>query len=132
MSLKLVLVVTGSRRATGIVEMQKVHDALVEVYDKYGSDVLLIHGDQTGVDTRAAVAGSSFGWSVWAMQYISCLGKRGGPVRNHAMVHAGYITSLHAKCERLCLAFPDAESVGTYQCKQAAAASGYKIKEIML
>lgn len=83
---------------------------------------LAIHvGDASGVDAEAR------GWA--AARKVPChvyradwlrLGKSAGPIRNQTMVSA-------AAPGATCFAFPDSESVGTWDCIRRASASGLHV-----
>lgn len=78
--------------------------------------VLLVHGAAPGVDRQAA--------AIWSTAFLPTephpadwrtLGPAAGPVRNAEMVALG---------ADQCIAFPGADSVGTYDCIEKAKAAG--------
>src|SRR5262249_30493815 len=61
--------------------------------DRFGSDIVIVHGGATGVDESFAMAAKGLGVSAEAHpvtdQEWQRLGKRAGPIRNGEMVRAG-------------------------------------------
>ena len=57
---------------------------------RYGPDIVIVHGDATGVDESFAVAAKGLGVVVEAHPADwDRLGKRAGPIRNGEMIRAG-------------------------------------------
>jgi hypothetical protein len=57
---------------------------------RYGPDIVIVHGDATGVDESFATAAKGLGIAVEAHPADwDRLGKRAGPIRNQQMVDAG-------------------------------------------
>lgn len=108
------VIVTGSRRVTGCAQLN-------ERLWKLPVNVVLLHGDQRGIDREAAAIGRGRGWKVIPFPYRRELGKAGGPARNQEMVNSG---------ADLCLAFPDEKSIGTWDCVQRAKAAGIPVEVI--
>jgi hypothetical protein len=61
--------------------------------DRYGSDIVIVHGGATGVDESFAMAAKGLGIAAEAHpvtdQEWQRLGKRAGPIRNEEMVRLG-------------------------------------------
>ena len=105
-------VITGSREGH-----PRLTDAL-SYWERVRPPLSVHVGDATGVDAQA---------KAWAeARKIPCyvhkadwdgLGKSAGPRRNQTMVHA-------VKPGATCFAFPDSQSVGTWDCIRRASAAG--------
>ncbi len=58
--------------------------------ERYGPDIVIVHGDATGVDESFATAAKGLGVAVEAHPADwDRLGKRAGPIRNGEMIRAG-------------------------------------------
>lgn len=110
------VVVTGTRR--GRADVGRVLAAFV---DKHGLPELFILGDQRGVDEHARRACETLGWSYARIAVQHALGSPG---------------KYHDRNERMaalagpgdwCLAFPDADSRGTWDCVGRARDRGLTI-----
>jgi hypothetical protein len=85
---------------------------------RYGPDIVIVHGDATGVDESFATAAKGLGVAVEAHPADwDRLGKRAGPIRNEEMVCAG---------AGLCLAVHRflMNSKGTKDCARKAIEAG--------
>lgn len=90
-----------------------------EAVDRYvpTGTVTLIHGAARGGDELAAAEAERRGWSVYSFPAEwKRYGKGAGPVRNREM--------LDTMQPDLVLAFPLANSIGTWQCAKLAAERG--------
>ena len=113
------VLVTGSRNWTN---RAAITSALlgVESLEGWDVDTVVIMGDAQGADDMARQAAISLGYSVEVHKASwHKYGKRAGPDRNQRMVNAG---------ANLCLAFPLAESKGTWDCVRRAAEAGIPVE----
>jgi hypothetical protein len=112
------LLITGSRKVVTDGTAGRLHTALdLVAYHMCPEGGLLLHGDAHGVDTYAKEYWDSLGpeYEVKGFPYPSKYGAAGGPIRNQQMVDFG---------ADLCLGFPAAGSVGTYDCMNRAKEAG--------
>lgn len=113
------ILVTGSRKWTDAHAVDRELGAIARRIVQEGQDVVLVHGAATGLDTIAADEATHRGWTVEphpAEEHGSwpyC-----GPLRNQAMVDLG---------ADLCLAFPTADSRGTWDCVKRANKAGIRV-----
>lgn len=72
---------------------QLAAEVIRRLMQRYGPDLVIVHGDATGVDESFATAAKGFGLSVEAHPVTDRdwqeKGKRAGPIRNGEMVRAG-------------------------------------------
>lgn len=69
---------------------QLAAEVIRRLVQRYGPDIVIVHGDATGVDESFATAAKGLGVSVEAHPAAwDRLGKRAGPIRNGEMVRAG-------------------------------------------
>ncbi|WP_081343398.1 SLOG family protein [Mycobacteroides chelonae] len=113
------ILITGSRRWT---DRAAIETALRSAAAGHSPrEVTVVHGEcpYGGADIIAAAIADRLGFVVephpaaWKVH-----GKAAGPMRNQEMVDLG---------AHLCLAFPDAESRGTWDCVRRAAAAGIRV-----
>lgn len=114
------ILITGSRNWAAEAT---IASALQQVWAEAGrpKQVTVIHGacPYGGADALAAQAARQYGWDVeehaadWRRH-----GRRAGPMRNQAMVDAGADVTL---------AFPLANSRGTWDCVRRARAAGIPV-----
>lgn len=113
------VLVTGSRSWTDVTAVDRELGALARRIVQEGRDIVLVHGAAKGLDMLAAEEARHRGWTVephpaeWDR-----LGSGAGPIRNQEMVDLG---------ADLCLAFPTAKSVGTWDCVRRANAAGIRV-----
>ena len=116
------ILVTGSREWSQRDVMGYNILALVQQVDRDDPDreVIIVHGAAKGADLMAADIGTAIkGVTIephpadWTTH-----GKRAGPIRNQAMVDLG---------ADICLAFPTASSVGTWDCVRRANRAGIRV-----
>lgn len=80
---------------------------------------MVIHGDAPGADSIAGSWARGCGFVEVPVPYLKCLGKRGGPVRNIAMVQMA--VALRRRGHSVSVeAFPLPGSRGTWQCIEEA------------
>ena len=114
------LLVTGSRK---LDDVQLVRYAIEEAIAILGVPtrlITLVHGNAVGADLIAAGIGNAIGMLVephtakW-----SKYGKNAGSIRNTVMVESG---------ADLCIAFPEANSIGTWDCVNKCKNAGIPVK----
>ena len=109
------VLITGSRHLSD-------RKAIVAALEGFDDDTVIVHGGARGADRMANDVAIEMGYSLalypanWAKY-----GKRAGPLRNQQMVSAG---------ADLCLAFPMADSIGTWDCVRRARAAGIEVRVI--
>lgn len=107
------MIITGTRHGSPYV------DELLESWFKYMEPDItaVLVGCAPGVDTQAEKMARRLGLNVERYPADWSRGKRGGPERNTRMV---------ATCGPgdVCIAFPDTESRGTYDCADKARDKG--------
>lgn len=117
------ILVTGTRRpctAAGRATIRAALNAAIRDLDPEQA-VTVVHGNARGVDREA---------QLWAQEaaYVTpephpadweALGRKAGPHRNALMVGLG---------ADICLAFPDTDSVGTWDCVRKAAAAAIPVR----
>ena len=81
--------------------------------------VTVVHGGATGADTLAGQAARELGFIEEVHLADWSIGKKAGPLRNQKMVDLG---------ADICLAFPLADSRGTYDCINRAKLAGIPVK----
>lgn len=111
------VMVTGSRRWT---DREAIAAAMFRAMDPYNHNVLIVGDCPTGADAIAAdIAKTELAFTVeeyraeWRKH-----GKGAGPLRNQAMVDQG---------PDVCLAFPMADSRGTWDAVTRARAAGLRV-----
>lgn len=113
------VLVTGSRDWTD----SRVHIILREL-TLFGSDTIIVHGDQYGVDKMAGIVGEALGFIVrpYPARWDE-LRNWAGPVRNQHMINVEHLP--HEPID-LVLAFHEniSESVGTSDMIRAAKLAG--------
>jgi len=116
------LIVTGTRR--GWPDEKLVEAGLFAAYSVLnpgtpGQPVTLVHGAAPGIDIQAKRIWESKGLPTEPHEALwKTYGKGAGPIRNQEMVDAG---------ADLCVAFPDAESSGTWDCIKRARKAGITV-----
>lgn len=112
------ILVTGSREWHDSVSVARELGALRKRLEP-GREIVVVHGAAKGLDTIAAFAAGVMKLTVephpadWTTH-----GKNAGPIRNQAMVDLG---------ADICLAFPTASSVGTWDCVRRANKAGIRV-----
>lgn len=113
------ILITGSRTYT---DKDNIRNAIISVLDQY--DLLpkyctLVHGGASGADTLAGNIWDSLAGVVEVHQADwNNYGKKAGTLRNKEMVDKG---------ADICLAFPDENSVGTWDCIKRASRAGIPV-----
>ena len=112
------VLVCGGRDFT---DQRLMESALEKVLVVCGQDAVLIHGDARGADRMAGSLGRRYGWRVWACPADwNAHGKKAGPLRNARM--------LREANPQLVLAFPTAQSRGTYDMIRRAEAASFDVE----
>jgi len=114
------LLVTGGRNFSD-------KDLIFNVFEYYTrrqswrpDPIRLISGGARGADAYAEYAAEGLGWDIelhpadWATH-----GRAAGGIRNQRMVDLG---------ANICIAFPDPDSVGTWDCVKRAVAAGIRVE----
>ena len=93
---------------------------MVAALEGFDDDTVVVHGGAAGADRLAGdvVAGMGYAVEVFKADWEGN-GRRAGPIRNQWMVNAG---------ADVCLAFPLAGSVGTWDCVRRARAAGIPVE----
>lgn len=109
------ILVSGSRREPSEATKKFLRIGLLMcLIGKTPDNVLLVHGDATGIDSTAKSILNKVGVKDKAFPYPSKFGRSGGPIRNSEMVDYG---------ADVCLAFPDEKSIGTWDLVKKAKAA---------
>ena len=114
------ILVTGSREWTDEFAIDREFGSLLrrigrEAYPEF----VVVHGAAKGLDTIAANMAAHYRLRAEAHPADwTTHGKRAGPIRNQAMVDLG---------ADICLAFPTASSVGTWDCVRRANRAGIRV-----
>jgi hypothetical protein len=110
------ILVTGSRERHDRV----IPYVLTLFCEPFTEGVTIVHGGASGVDKEAAAWAFRFGQEVEEHRAdFRKYGKGAGPMRNREMVDAG---------ADICLAFPDRNSVDTWDCVKRAHAAGIEVR----
>lgn len=111
------ILITGSRNWT---DFTVVREALKEAVGSTPPHlVTIVEGGASGADAIAAYWAQVLGWNVQTFRADwQNHGRRAGPKRNAHMVAVG---------ADVCLAFPLADSIGTFDCMRRAEARGIKV-----
>lgn len=110
------ILITGSRYWT---DYGAIYDA-IRNETRGNRHVTIIHGGASGADHLAGLVAQNLGLkseeypAQWQFH-----GKSAGPIRNQEMVDDG---------ADICLAFPTAKSIGTWDCVRRAKAAGIPVK----
>lgn len=110
------IIITGSRH---LDDYDLVYRALLRYAGR--NNVTVVHGGAPGADTLAAEIAEGLGFNVESYPADWSIGKKAGPLRNQHMVDLG---------AKICLAFPTADSRGTWDCVNRAKDAGIKVKII--
>lgn len=113
------VIVTGSRKLEDYAAMREVFEDLFELTFPV-EDVTIVHGGAKGADRIADDLAWDFGFRtvVYAADWDR-YGKKAGPIRNQQMLVAG---------ADLVLAFPLADSRGTWDMVRRAEAAGVEVR----
>lgn len=117
------VLVTGSRHLEGEAAYMRICDAFEEAYQEWDwGSLWVVHGDAPGADSIAAVVAEGY-LQVAQIQPVPAdwetYGKAAGPIRNQRMVNLGGYN--------LCLAFPEPDSNGTWDCVKRASLAGIRV-----
>jgi hypothetical protein len=123
------IIITGSRYADGDIWRKRIRNALAP-YDTVPNVPTLIHGACNGADVMAAEIARDFGWQIMPMpaNWHIC-GHQAGRYRNANMVKVGAMLK-EQTWDVVVLAFPDADSRGTWDCVNQAKDMGLKVEVI--
>lgn len=122
-SSKLTILITGSREWH---DLRTIEDRLRQhIPNGRPADVTLIHGGARGVDSLADAVARRLGWSVEVIlpDWVT-FGRAAGHMRNEAMVRRVAL----AEGRKLCEAFWNGTSVGTFDCIKRATAAGIEVR----
>lgn len=122
-----VVIVTGSRRLSSRRAVRIVRTDLA-LFDRPSIEqVIVITGKANGIDEIADREAWLLKYDTLQIPFFHDLGRYGGSARNDCMVEMAL--ALHSYgYKAACLAYPDAESVGTYQCLNSCKRAGFKMK----
>lgn len=113
------VLITGSRAWSDIDAIRKaLHETTQNEPDHLR--ITIVHGNALGADYMAGELADQAGFRVEVHRAEwDKYGRFAGPVRNQKMVDLG---------ADVCLAFPDAGSVGTWDCVKRAAMAGIRVE----
>lgn len=114
-----VVIVTGSR----LWPREFEHRHVIESALSKCAPSHVIHGGAAGADTDAAFWARMHGVAVTGVPYFGHKGKAGGHARNAVLIEIG-LAYRHAGADVRVLAFPTAESRGTWDCVRRAVKAG--------
>ena len=113
------ILVTGSREWHDTPAVTRELSAVRRLRPDTCDGFVVVHGAAKGLDTIAAFVAGVLGMATEAHPADwTTHGKGAGPIRNQAMVDLG---------ADICLAFPTASSVGTWDCVRRANRAGIRV-----
>jgi YspA, cpYpsA-related SLOG family len=113
------VMVTGSRDWSDHITVQSALVVVGVTMTKKNEKITLIHGGATGADTIAAKAAKELEWEIEEFKPDWSMGRRGGPLRNVAILESGV---------DIVLAFWKNRSPGTRHAIETARTMGIPIK----